>query len=32
MLDGTDFGAATYGHSVGIINENGQRSVKDNYY
>ena len=32
VLDGTDFWAGTYGHSVGIIWENGTRSVKDNYY
>lgn len=32
ILDGTDFGTATYGHSIDIIWENGSRSVKDNYY
>lgn len=32
ILNGTEFWAATYGHSVGIIWENGERSVKDNYY
>lgn len=32
VLNGTEFWAATYGHSVGIIGENGERSVKDNYY
>lgn len=32
VLDGTDFWAATYWHSIGIIWENGTRSVKDNYY
>lgn len=32
ILNGTEFWAATYGHSVGIIWEKGTRSVKDNYY
>lgn len=32
VLNGTEFWAATYGHSVGIIGENWERSVKDNYY
>ena len=32
ILNGTEFWVATYGHSVGIIWENGTRSVKDNYY
>ena len=32
ILNGTEFWAATYGHSVGIIGEDGERSVKDNYY
>lgn len=31
ILDGTEFGAATYGHSIWIISENWKRSVKDNY-
>lgn len=29
VLDGVEFGASTYGHSVDIIKYNGKRSVKD---
>ena len=31
MLDGAEFGVQTNGHSVDIIKDNGQRSVKDSY-
>lgn len=32
VLDGTDFGASTYGHSIGVINQNWKTCIKDNYY
>lgn len=32
ILDGTDFGASTYGHSIGVINQNWKNCIKDNYY
>lgn len=31
VLNGTQFGATTYGHAVNVINYNWKRSVKDNY-
>lgn len=31
VLDGTSFGASTYGHSVDIIKNNWKRSVKDSW-
>ena len=31
VLDGTDFGVWTYGHSVDIISNKGKRSVKDSW-
>lgn len=32
ILDGTDFWASTYGHSIGVINQNWKNCIKDNYY
>ena len=32
VLDGTDFWASTYGHSIGVINQNWKTCIKDNYY
>ena len=32
ILDGTDFWASTYGHSIGVINQNWKTCIKDNYY
>lgn len=31
VLNGTEFGATTYGHAINVINYNWKRSVKDNY-
>lgn len=31
VLNGTDFGSATYWHALSVINYKGKRSVKDNY-
>ena len=31
ILNGTEFGATTYGHAVNVINYNWKRCVKDNY-
>lgn len=32
VLDWTDFWASTYGHSIGVINQNWKTCIKDNYY
>ena len=32
VLDGTDFWASTYGHSVGVIKKDDKNCIKDNYY
>ena len=32
VLDGTDFWASTYGHSIGVINQSWTNCIQDNYY